>query len=301
MNAERHEDLAALAALDLLNAAEQAELNAALAVHPELAGLVTSLRDASAELAHVAPGAEPPDFLRSRLLATIADQASSSRKSDKQSPGTSILTVPFWIALSAAACFALTAVYFGQSLLTERTMNSAIRDQQVLADLSSRSAENQLAAERLINQRELADSKASASDSARLIANLESRLAESTRQLLAQGSLADYKIATLASLLGNSPQALAVAVWNPANQEGVLNVQKLPALDPDKDYQLWVVDPQYAIPVDGGVFRVDPTSGEARLVFHPNRPVRDVAKFAVSLERKGGVPKAEGPMVLISP
>jgi anti-sigma-K factor RskA len=37
------------------------------------------------------------------------------------------------------------------------------------------------------------------------------------------------------------------------------------------------------------------------LVFHPNRPVQTVAKFAVSLERKGGVPKAEGPMVLIGP
>jgi anti-sigma-K factor RskA len=120
-------------------------------------------------------------------------------------------------------------------------------------------------------------------------------------QLFAQGTLADYKIATLASLLGNSPQAVAVAIWNPASQEGVLTVQKLPALAADKDYQLWVIDPQYSIPVDGGVFKVDPTTGEGRLVFHPNRPVQTVAKFAVSLERKGGVPKAEGPMVLIGP
>ena len=140
-----------------------------------------------------------------------------------------------------------------------------------------------------------------ASDSAALITTLESRLAETKQQLFAQGTIADYKIATLASLLGTSSQAGAVAVWNPASQEGVLTVQKLPALAADKDYQLWVVDPQYSIPVDGGVFKVDPATGEGRLIFHPNRPVKTVAKFAVSLERKGGVPKAEGPMVLIGP
>ena len=301
MNAERHEDLAALAALDLLTPAEQAELNASLALHPELGGLVTSLRSAAAELAHIAPDAEPPAFLKSRILASLADQTSWQRKPAAQTPRPSILSFPLWLALATAACFAVMAVYFGQSFLTERTLNSAFRDQQVLADLSLRSAKNQLAAERLISQRELADIKASASESARLIASLESRLAESTRQLIAQGSLADYKIATFASLLGNSPQAAAVAVWNPASQEGVLTVQKLPVLASDKDYQLWVVDPQYPIPVDGGVFKVDPTTGDARLIFHPNRPVRAAAKFAVSLERKGGVPKAEGPMVLISP
>ncbi len=42
-------------------------------------------------------------------------------------------------------------------------------------------------------------------------------------------------------------------------------------------------------------------TGEARLNFRPNLPVKTVAKFAVSLERKGGVPKAEGPLVLIGP
>jgi anti-sigma-K factor RskA len=126
------------------------------------------------------------------------------------------------------------------------------------------------------------------------------QLAALDRQLKAEGDLANFKIATLASLLGNSPQALAVAVWNPAKQEGVLTVEKLPALAEDKDYQLWLVDPQYAIPVDGGVFRVDPSTGVAHVTFKANKPIHSVAKFAVSLERKGGVPKAEGPMVLLS-
>lgn len=119
------------------------------------------------------------------------------------------------------------------------------------------------------------------------------------RDLQAQGDLANFTITTLASLLKNTPQALAVAVWNPTKQEGVLKVDKLPALAANQDYQLWVVDPQYANPVDGGVFTVDPQSGAARVKFTGKQPVAAISAFAVTLERKGGVPKAEGPFVLL--
>lgn len=301
MNAERHEDLAALAALDLLTPAEQAEFTAALAEHPELAAIAASLRSTAAELAHTAPAAEPPADLKIRLLKTIAGDASAARAPIVTASRSTILPFPTWIGFATAACFACLAAYFAQAYFNQSALNSAFRDQQNLADLSLHSTKNQLAAERLIAQRELADAAKRAADTAALITTLESRLAETKQRLFAQGTLADYKIATLASLLGNSPQAVAVAIWNPASQEGVLTVQKLPALAADKDYQLWVIDPQYSIPVDGGVFKVDPTTGEGRLIFHPNRPVQTVAKFAVSLERKGGVPKAEGPMVLIGP
>lgn len=284
MIAERQEELAALGAVDLLSPAEQAEFDAAVAADPALAALLASFRSTAAELAHSAPPVVPPALLKTRILASLSTQ--TGPVSARPSRG---IVIPFtsWIGLAAAACFALTTAYFGQAFLTERASVAALRDQQTLAELALRGATNQLEAERLIGRRELA---------AR-----DQRVTDLTRQLAAQGTLADYKIATLASLLGNSPQALAVAVWNPAKQEGVLTVQKLPALAADKDYQLWVVDPQYPIPVDGGVFRVDPATGEARLNFRPNLPVKTVAKFAVSLERKGGVPKAEGPMVLIGP
>jgi anti-sigma-K factor RskA len=255
-----------------------------VAADPALAALLASFRSTAAELAHSAPPVVPPTLLKTRILASLSTQ--TAPVSARSSRG---IVIPFtsWIGLAAAACFALTTAYFGQAFVTERASVAALRDQQTLAELALRGATNQLEAERLIGRRELA---------AR-----DQRVTDLTRQLATQGTLADYKIATLASLLGNSPQALAVAVWNPANQEGVLTVQKLPALAADKDYQLWVVDPQYPIPVDGGVFRVDPATGEARLNFRPNLPVKTVAKFAVSLERKGGVPKAEGPMVLIGP
>jgi hypothetical protein len=51
--------------------------------------------------------------------------------------------------------------------------------------------------------------------------------------------------------------------------------------------------------VDGGVFTVEPTSGAARLKFKADRPVGAINAFAITRERKGGVPKAEGPFVLL--
>jgi anti-sigma-K factor RskA len=138
------------------------------------------------------------------------------------------------------------------------------------------------------------------------LAQVSEKLAAATTQisdlrerLRVEGDLAQFKIATLASLAGNSPQALAVAVWNPTTQQGVLRVEKLPALASDKDYQLWLIDPAYPSPVDGGVFTVDSATGHAQVNFKPNQRVNNAAKFAVSLERKGGVPKPEGAIVLL--
>ncbi len=173
--------------------------------------------------------------------------------------------------------------------LTERERQLAAAQNQ----LNER--ESQIAA---LSQRVDALAGASA-DLTRQLGEEQNRVAKLTEDMRVQQDLANYKITILASIAKNSPAALAAAVWNPANQEGVLKVEKLPALLPSQDYQLWIVDPQYENPVDGGVFTVDPQTGEARFTFKPNQPVKAVAAFAVTLERKGGVPKAEGPFVLL--
>ena len=121
----------------------------------------------------------------------------------------------------------------------------------------------------------------------------KSRLAE----LEKRNFFAETQIAMLSSKLDSAPKASAVIVWDAEKQEGVLKVNNVPATARDRDYQLWVVDPQYKQPVDAGVFGVDP-SGTTRITFKPKSRVQSAQAFAVSLERKGGVPKAEGPMVL---
>ena len=106
------------------------------------------------------------------------------------------------------------------------------------------------------------------------------------------------QIASLSSKLANAPDANAVVVWDEKKQRGVLKVTQLPRNAADADYQLWLVDPRYKNPVDGGVFHVA-NDGTMNVPFHPATPVRAAQGFAISLERKGGVTKAEGPIVLL--
>ena len=110
--------------------------------------------------------------------------------------------------------------------------------------------------------------------------------------------LAQVQIASLSSKVDNAPDANAVVVWDEKKQRGVLKVAQLPRNADNKDYQLWLVDPRYKDPVDGGVFHVA-NDGTLRVPFHPATPVREAKGFAISLERKGGVTKAEGPIVLL--
>lgn len=110
--------------------------------------------------------------------------------------------------------------------------------------------------------------------------------------------LAQIQIASLSSKVQDAPNANAVVVWDEKKQRGVLRVTELPRNTDDHDYQLWLVDPRYKNPVDGGVFHVA-NDGTLRVPFEPAAPVRDAQGFAISLERKGGVPKAEGPIVLL--
>ena len=110
--------------------------------------------------------------------------------------------------------------------------------------------------------------------------------------------LARLQIASLTSKLQSAPNANAVVVWDERKQRGILKVTQLPRNADDRDYQIWLIDPRYKDPVGGGVFHVA-NEGGFSVPFHPAEPVRDAKGFAISLERKGGVAKAEGPIVLL--
>ena len=93
---------------------------------------------------------------------------------------------------------------------------------------------------------------------------------------------------------------MAVVVWDSETHQGVLKLEKMPPVEAGKDYQLWVVDPKNPVPVDAGIVRVD-SKGFAKVDFKPLNDVSEAAKFALSVEKEGGVPKGEGPIVLIGP
>jgi anti-sigma-K factor RskA len=178
---------------------------------------------------------------------------------------------------AAAAILAVTAAWWAQQAVTLRQENAGLRTEQQLAEVACKMAQNQLGERSLLAEK--------------MIASLGARLRRAE-------DLARLKVTALASQAGNAPEARVIAVWDPEQQCGLLTVEKLPPIAAAQDYQIWVVDPAYPNPVDAGVFHPG-RDGRGVLPFQPVLPVAHATAFAISLEKKGGVPKAEGPIVLL--
>lgn len=271
MISERHEELAALHALGLLEGAERAAFEREMAHDAALQSLVGSLFETTALLALAAPPASPAAVLRAEVLAAAVPIPAAE-------PASRVM-VSFvrWLPPAMAAGLAVTAVWLGVRNFQLQRDNADLRRQSELAGLAAETAHGRLEERALL---------------------AESMIRDLRKQLGEQRDLSQLKITALAALAGNTPEARALAVWDPAQKTGLLKVERLPAISAEQDYQIWVVDPAYPNPVDGGVFRPG-SDGQVVLTFKGNQPVGAVTAFAISLERKGGVPKAEGPIVLL--
>ncbi|RYD30791.1 MAG: anti-sigma factor, partial [Verrucomicrobiaceae bacterium] len=90
----------------------------------------------------------------------------------------------------------------------------------------------------------------------------------------------------------------AVVVWDPTNSQGQIQLANLPQLDAEKDYQLWIVDPAQKNPVSAGLIH-RAADGSAKVPFQPVQVISTAAAFAISIEKAGGVPVGEGPIVIL--
>ena len=117
-------------------------------------------------------------------------------------------------------------------------------------------------------------------------------------QMRGTDPLMQTNFVTLAPMKGAPADAKAMVAWQPDRQSGVIHIKGLPAAEKGKDYQLWVVDAEHKDPIDAGMIHVE-QDGSAQVRFKPADAAHKVKAFALSLERKGGVPKREGPILLI--
>jgi len=271
---ERHEELAALQAFGLLEGSERADFEEALRRDQDLQKLARDLAATSATLALAAPAMTPPADLKDRILQSAA--ATSPRPAAAPAQ---VVPFPLFRLLpwAAAAGFAFVAGWLAILNTGLRREAEGLRTERDLADTAYRMAQNQLAERSLLAER--------------MITDLGQRLQR-------QQDLTRLKVTALAALVPDRQDVEAIAVWDPELEQGLLTVEKLPPLADTQDYQIWVIDPAYPIPVDGGVFRPS-AEGDAVLTFKGDKPVRTVNAFAISVEKKGGVPKAEGPIVLL--
>jgi len=284
---EQLEEVASLYALGTLEPGERTAFEEQLAGNEELQRLVDDLTATAANLAHTAPLRMPPPHLEEAIMREI-------RGSKIVRPNFSAAR---WVPWALAACLALsTALLFvARTKLEQRVTALQSERQQAQADVAKVATERDQVA-RKVTDLEKRDSDSSVKIAA--LARERERMTGELARLQERDSISQMQIATLTSKLSEAPKATAFVIWDAEHQRGVLTAVDVPPNAADHDYQLWVVDPKYQIPVDAGVFSVK--NGETtKIVFKPKQRVTSADAFAVSLERKGGVPKAEGPMVLV--
>jgi anti-sigma-K factor RskA len=131
-----------------------------------------------------------------------------------------------------------------------------------------------------------------------LLALDRARLERQLADIRAVDPLMQTTFYTLAPSAPAPADAKATVAWQPGRQSGVVRISNLPAPQPGKDYQLWAVDAEHKDPISAGIVRVD-TNGVAQVRFKPVEKAEHVKAFAISLEREGGVPKKEGPILLV--
>jgi len=316
---EQTEELASLYALDMLEPDETAAFEARLGTDAELQQLVEELRETAANLAYAAPARTLPPELESRVLRAVRSEKSTAR-AGIHTPWMNTSWVPWAIAASLAIFCGLLLLSRAKLSkdLAELQENASTSQSQVATLTSDRDrlsnavAENQERAEtaqaqvaRLSADRDALAKKvaqleeqdvSSRVQAAKLTADRDS-LKDKVAQLERTSSSANVQVAKLTSKMDAAPEAVATITWDGAKQEGTLKAVDVPPNPTGRDYQLWIIDPRYKQPVDAGVFTVN-KEGVTEIVFRPKLRIASAKAFAVSLERKGGVEKAEGPMVL---
>jgi anti-sigma-K factor RskA len=124
------------------------------------------------------------------------------------------------------------------------------------------------------------------------------RLQRELADARAADPLSQATMVMLTSPTGDHPEARVAVAWQPDRQSGVITINNMPPAGPGRDYQLWAVDANHPDPIDAGIIHVEP-NGVTRVRFKPNQDAAQIKAFAISLEREGGVPKREGPIVMI--
>ena len=97
-----------------------------------------------------------------------------------------------------------------------------------------------------------------------------------------------------------SPPPRAAVLWDASRREGKLRWQQLPPPGAGHDYQLWVVEAGRKETVNAGVVTISAgQTGEVTFKPVPEGGKEPVVAFALSLERVGGSPTNQGPVLFL--
>jgi anti-sigma-K factor RskA len=281
----RFDELLPAYALGALDGDELRELAAHLAAgcpacEGELRRLAAEVEDLAAAAAELPESlaADAPEILggvKRRLLAELPrhprlpERAPAPPAAFPSPPAYAARSSRRWLPLAAAAVLALVAVW---GLVRQASMGAEIE--------RLRGESRQLAARAEVLERRAAQAQA------------ESQRLARTISIMAAPGVQSVRLAGM----GTSHAAAGRTYVDVADRQAVFYASGLPALGPDKTYQLWYLDEQDH-PTSAGVFEVD-AHGKAALVVDQSLPVERIQAWAVTIEPRGGRPQPTGPMAL---
>jgi anti-sigma-K factor RskA len=255
---EQFADDLALHALNALEGEDRANLEKHLATCSACRLELEHLRGDGALLALSTLGPKPPLRARQRLLDAVAKEAAGSATRARDARATEQPRRSWWGWLGWAATAAV--IVFAASLWKE---NSALR--QSLASASAQTAQA---------TRELDD----------------------IRRIAAPIIAPDAQRVTLVGMkTPPQPQGKAFYLRNRSNLVFVAN--NMPALPPQKAYELWLI-PMQGAPVPAGMFKPD-VHGSATVVNPPLPAGMEAKAFAITVENEAGATTPTMPIVMM--
>ena len=248
----------ALYALNALEGEDRAELEKHLATCADCRLELEQLRGDGALLALSTVGPKPPARVRQRLLDAVAKEAAASAARAQSAQETSSARKPWWGWLGWAATAAV--IVFAASLWKE---NAGLK--QNLLSLSSPIAQTTLELE----------------DLRRVAAPIISPETQ--------------RVTLVAVKAPPQPQGKAFYLRNRSSLVFVAN--NMPALPPQKAYELWLIPTQGA-PIPAGVFKPD-AHGSATVVNPPLPAGAEAKAFAITVENEAGSTAPTTPILMM--
>lgn len=293
----RFDDLLPAYALGALDGEELRELAAHLAAgcpvcEAELRRLAAGLEEL-AGFAAVVPASlagEAPAILAGverRLLAQIsAEPRSAPATPQATAPAPAVLRRRRAPAAAAGAAHPTTAAR-RWPLLAAAAMLAVVAAWGVV-----RQATLGAEIERLRGERQQLAARADAFERRAARAQAESERLALTLSIIASPGVQSISLAGM----GTSHSAVGRTYVDAADRKAVFYASSLPALGPDKTYQLWYLDDEER-KTSVGVFSAD-ARGKATLVIDQPLPVERIQGWVVTIEPRGGMPQPTGPMAL---
>lgn len=248
--------------LDALDVFERAEVEANMAAYPEVAAEVAAIEDAMRQFAE-AHAEAPPAAMQQQIWAAISaevDVEDNNAKKGSSFTQTIPLVPPVRRRQYRWANAAMLAVLIGSLAVNIMLWSQGNRSSEEVAAMKQ---------EMQTMQKQQTE----------MVAALDAYKKE--KDMMAD---ADMQAVPMKSAVPGHAM-VATVYWNKNKGEAYLSMQKLPAPEKGKQYQMWVI--QDGKPVSMGTIPMDMTEGDlAKLPME----VKDGQAFAISLENEGGNP-----------